>query len=556
MAGLDHGLTLPDGRACQTAAETPQSHGVADRSLEGTVSSVNDPSTAVMKSLPRESETKSRALARGQRASRPGSRLSTKLAGCFAVFAIALAGCDRPHVPATRGETVLSSPPPETVILVVVDTLRADRLGCLGGKTDLTPNLDAFAETAVRFTDAGAHAPWTLPSFGSILTGVVPTALWEPGTGGRLRNELRTLPEVLAERGYRTFACVNHRLFDPPERTGLQRGFAPDDWNAFPARNDFTRSARETVDETLEWIDGLESGQRAFTLIHFFDPHLDYRPPRDLVDPGILALGNGEHRFRPGAEAFEPGWDPSPDRRRWIEGLHDAEVRATDRAFGDFVDGLRERGRLDDALIVVTSDHGEEFWDHGGFEHGHTLYRELVHVPLLIRFPRDREGGRVVEETVRHIDLMPTLLDLAGAPVPEACQGTSLRSLLVPDSARESRPIVAEFLLYGAERKSIRAGSHKLVCDVDRQPVALFDLERDPAELQDRLEDKPEVAERLRQELVRWVGRREQAPPERFSFRADPDLRARLAELGYLERSLRGSDPGKEPTPSLERPPR
>jgi len=451
-----------------------------------------------------------------------GSRRSVEIAGIVALgCALALPAC------APRPER------PRTILLIVVDTLRADRLGCYGSPRDLTPHLDELARESVRFAHAQAHSPWTLPSVGSILTSVVPTALWEPGSNGRLRGDLPTLPEILARDGYHTLASVNSRLFDP--RFGLDRGFAPEDYDVFPSRNDFLRPAREAVEDLLLRLDELPGSEPLFLLLHLFDPHLDYRPPRAFLE----RIGGGDDprgdRFEPGPEIQDDDWSPDAGTRRWIERLHDAEVAAVDDAIGTLLRELARRGRADDALVVFTADHGEEFFEHGGFEHGHTVYQELLHVPLLIRIPGGAHAGTVVDAPVRQIDIAPTVLDVAGIDPPEGFQGKPL--LPPPPPGAPPSACVAEFLLYGSERKSVRVGRYKLVTDEWRRPFALYDLREDPAERKDVLATQPDRARDLARELVRFVGDESRAPTPRFSFSGDATLREILAELGYIERN-------------------
>lgn len=452
-----------------------------------------------------------------------------------------------------------SSEPPErprTIVLVVVDTLRADRLGCYGVDRGLTPAIDRFANESVRFQNVQAQAPWTVPAIGSIFASTVPTALWQPDSNAQLRDTLPTLPELLRDHGYRTRACVNSSVLAP--RFGFARGFAADDYDDFPSRNDFTRSASETVAETLGWLEGVPAEQPVFLFVHVFDPHLDYTPPRDALQ---AVLGDappataGDGRFEPGAEILEPGWSPDPAERRRIEMLHNAEVFSTDAAIGTLFDGLRQQGRFDEALVVFTSDHGEEFWEHDGFEHGHTLYDEVLRVPLLVRLPGGSHGGTAIEALVRQIDIAPSILELSDIAAPDSFQGASLMSLVDADAttggtkagadspaASPERPAIAEYLLYGDERKAIRIGRHKLITDEARRPLELYDIVADPGETTNIVDAQTAIVARLTRELERWVGPLAKAPTPEFTFDQDPDLTERLRALGYVREASRKSD--------------
>ncbi len=443
------------------------------------------------------------------------------LATIAVTFAIVAAGCSRPS----------SEDRPSTIVLVVVDTLRADRLATFGGAPGRTPRMDALAEEAIAFSQAYAHAPWTLPSIGSILTGVIPTALWDPETNGVLRPTLTTLAESLTAAGYASHACVNSSLLHP--RFGLARGFEEDDYDLFPSRNDFTRTADEAVDDSLSWLERQGEAQNAFLFLHLFDPHLDYLPTRESLESlGTLDAERGE-RFEPGDEVRQPSYQPDEPTRRWIETLHDAEVLDVDRALGRLFDGLEKLGRYDDAVLVLTSDHGEEFWDHGRFEHGHTLFEELLHVPLVMRLPGGRHAGARIDAPAGHIDIVPTLLELASCATPRELQGRSLLSRIGDEPASEP-VVVSEFLLYGPERKAIRRGRYKLLTNEQRVPTALYDLEADPGETEDVLASRPEEAASLRAELMRWVGEATEAPRPPFRYSKDADLRRLLGALRYV----------------------
>ncbi len=452
----------------------------------------------------------------------------------FTVAVIALLSA---AVACTSKEPPGSAPP--VIVVFVVDSWSARHAGCYGAQGDPTPNADALAARGIRFEQTWAHSSWTLPSFGSLLASVVPTALWEPDSNARLRASLRPFPRVLADAGYDTFACWNSSLLAP--RFGLDAGFASEDFDVFPSRNDFTRSADETVRDALAWLDRKPEEQPVLLSLHVFDSHLSYTPLRVTNESG--ARGD---RFERGVPAFD-ATERDAETKLWIEGLHVDEIRAVDAALGALVAGLEERGRFENALIVVTSAHGEEMFEHGGFGHGHSVYEEQIAVPLIVRLPRDAHAGTNVAELVRHIDVAPTILDLVGIETPDSYQGTSLRAFwAAPTPGNEARTAgssnaprvaVAESLIAGPQRKAVRIGDDKLVTDDARRPLELYDLAEDPEERDDRLDRDPETAERLRAALVRWVGTAAEAPSPQFSLADDPDLRDRLDAVAHPGRA-------------------
>lgn len=433
------------------------------------------------------------------------------------VLAVILSAC--------RNDTPSKDAPP-TIVLFVVDTWSARHAGCYGADGNPTPAIDALATRGIRFERTWAHSSWTLPAFGSLLASVVPTALWEPESNATLRTSLSPFPHELAKAGYDTLACWNSSLLAP--RFGLDAGFSSEDYDVFPSRNDFTRSAEETVRDALAWLDRRTPETPTFLALHVFDPHLSYTPLRETTEDSERG-----RRFEPGVPAYTEA-QRDAETMRWIEGLHVDEIRAVDNAFGALVDGLEQRGRFADALIVVTGAHGEEMFQHGGFGHGHSVYEEQIAVPLIVRLPRDARAGIVVSELVRHIDIAPTILELVGAAIPDSYQGASLRPTWSDaDADHAPRVAIAESLIAGPQRKAVRIGTDKLVTDETRRPIELYDLAMDPDERDNRLERDAETAERLRAELVRWVGTMAEAPSPRFSLADDPDLRDRLDAVAH-----------------------
>lgn len=370
------------------------------------------------------------------------------------------------------------------VLLVVVDTLRADRLGCYGSALGATPRIDALAVESVRFAQAHTHSPWTLPAFASLLTSLPPPAHGAGGQAGQfipLSAEARTVAECFRDAGYATASVVNVDFLTEP--FGLTQGFAEVDFEVY-ANNEQVRPAARTTDAAIRWL--RKNRRPFFLLVHYFDPHLVYAPPAEYrrrfaapedQDNESWVFGTREQvsAYRQGRVTF----DEATIRR--AEKLYNGEVAYTDAEVGRLLDALRDLQLAGQTVVVLTADHGEEFFDHGSFEHGHTLYEELLRVPLLLRYPGRLDPG-VCDVPVGLVDVAPTLGALAGVPVPPTFLGHDLVGLL-GESPPVPRPIVLEGNFWGPPYRGWLRAGHKLIVAPDG--ARLFDLRHDPRELTD-----------------------------------------------------------------------
>ena len=369
--------------------------------------------------------------------------------------------------PPTEPDVAPAPPTPAgpDILVVVIDTLRADHLSLHGYERPTSPRLDALAREGMWFDRAYAQSGWTLASFASLLTGLYPHQHLVSRDGclpdrfGRMAPATVTLAEALKAQGYTTAAWMNNTFLAP--EFGLQDGFDRYDYEG--ATNDVHRTGARTVQEGLAWLDGLEEGQRSFLMLHFMEPHLDYAPPADIH--GTFATGT-----RPAALEYPKNPNPftmlqqgkitlDDAGRAYLKALYDEEILAADRALGQLVDGLKARGRLDNTLLVVTADHGEEFWEHGVFEHGHDLWSELTRVPLVVRGPGVPATGKV-ETIVEHVDLVAGLAARAGAEMP-GLPGANLFDVAAAPKA--PRAAMAENCLYGPSCVSLIDDTHRLM---------------------------------------------------------------------------------------------
>lgn len=434
------------------------------------------------------------------------------------------------------------------VVVVVVDALRADATGVYAPGNQDTPNLDAFARDATVFADASACATWTRPSVSTILTGVYPSTHRTVHKTDRLPESLPTMAGLLRQQGYTTVASVTNVNLAPV--FGLGRGF--DAWGYFPPRpflgapssgrrlflveiyrllrlrflagdhqvvryyaegERVLERARTLMDTTIE------AGAPLFAYLHFMEPH----------DPYFA------HPYDGRAVARVENPDPPVDKAPAFRELYRQEVRHWDELFGQLVAYLEERGIYDRALLVVTSDHGEEFADHGGFWHGTSLYQELLHVPLVIRFPGGAGAGVRVDEPVSLVDLLPTVLAQAGIEARQELAGVALR----PDAVVPGRVLFAEEDHQGCVLTAVRNGPWKLVranADNPRGIAAteLYNLAEDPREKNDLSAERPDERDRLL-ELLRAGPQAAVPAAEPRDVELDDATEEQLRSLGYTQ---------------------
>jgi arylsulfatase A-like enzyme len=419
------------------------------------------------------------------------------------------------------------------VIVIAVDTLRADHLGLYGYERDTSPRLDALAAEGVVFEHAFATASWTLPSMTSLLTGTWPG---EHGAGAtrmrggtrrfsRLRDDVATLAERLQQAGYATGAVANVGFMSP--RFGFGRGFDTYDWVS--STDEESRRAGESVDRALEWIDA-NSERPFFFLLHLFDPHRHFDAPAPFRGKFTEA-----YRDRYGDTLATLESRVQAEKQSDLEfhvAAYDEEIAYTDDQVGRFVDGLRERGIWDDALVVFTADHGESLHDHDERGHGGTLYNELIRVPFIV-WGAGAAGLREAAP-VSLVDVAPTALAWTGEPVPPGLPGRSLLPQLRDNEPFPERLLAAEIEVNGRDVQAVIRWPYKLVVGPEEGRVQLFDLERDFAELVDRVALGDPLAARTVDELqglLEDVRRRLQGDEVELTPEEVRELRA----LGYIQ---------------------
>lgn len=449
------------------------------------------------------------------------------------------------------------------ILLVVIDTLRFDHLGAYGYPRATSPNLDALARRGVVFENAISQAPWTAASMASLFTSLYPSVhglnggvRWGAKQGSSandlpfatqktLRPGQLTLAEMLRRNGYHTAGFVSNVYVN--SIFGFSQGFESyDDDHADYAADvaHAKRRANETNRRVFDWIDQGKLEEPFFLLVHYNDCHWPYDPPAPFGQEWVKDYQGDLTPERTTAiveRQGKPVTGLADQDLRYLVGLYDGEIAYVDNAVGDLLKKVRSAGFDRNLLTVVTADHGEEFLDHGSTSHGYTLFDEMVRVPLIFHMP-DRLEPRHVASQVRSIDVMPSILDLAGVGKrPDSLQGKSLVALLKGQTDRGSRPAYSE-ATYVGDQKAVRDdGKLKLIYRADDKSIRLFDLASDPDEKADVADEEPAVVSSLRDQLQGWMRSNEELRKKLFHKESeqeiilDDETQKRLRSLGYIQ---------------------
>ncbi len=425
------------------------------------------------------------------------------------------------------------------ILVYLVDTLRADHLGCYGYERPTSPRLDAFAEEAMLFENSQAQTPWTRASVASMLTGMWPQSHGTNGDDDALSEEAVTLAESLGAVGYRTVAITGNG--NAARVAGFAQGFDYFKYLRNLRPDDPLATSADLNEAVFAWLDDNAEQQQPFLLwVHTIDPHAPYDPPEpfrstfaaQVVDPQLGSIAtiqklNGQKE------------SVSPQIIADLRALYDAEIAANDASFGALLDDLERRGLYEDLVVVFLSDHGEEFYDHGGWTHGKTLHSEMLDTPLLFRLP-GATGGQRSTNIVQHVDLMPTLLEVAGAPRPEAVQGRSFLPLVLAPQAAQWVDQGMGFLdLRGRRGHSFIDGQWKLIqyeaAEVEGFPE-LYDRRQDRLETTNLAPMEPEQARFLAALRRRLEARLEAGLGPAMVDQAErAKVEAELRALGYIQ---------------------
>jgi choline-sulfatase len=435
------------------------------------------------------------------------------------VVFIQLPGCEQPT-------------PAKGVTLIVVDTLRADHLGLYGYERNTSPGLDQFSKSALVFRRAYSTSAWTLPSVASLMTGQIPpdhgarrSADSPDGAFSAIRKSSPSLASILSQHDVRTAAFINNPFLSP--EFGFDRGFEHYDYKR--ATNMGARSASEMVDNAIDWLDK-HGEQPYFLLVHLFDPHLNYNAPKPFKGRFTANLPTNfgaTHMDWNSLRKNPMGLDA--DDRRFVIAAYDEEIAGVDAALERFLQELQEARYLERGCVILTSDHGEEFFEHDGFEHGHQVWQELLHVPLIVWAQRVTPG--VNDEPVSLVDIFPTVLDFMGATISTSDTNSSLWPLI--DSGTRNSPgnLFAESSLYGPKCAALIRWPYKLI-RTESAPLQLFNLESDPNEQANRAEDFPSISLSMTAELEALEPNSKS--PSDAPATLDQSTLQELETLGYL----------------------
>jgi choline-sulfatase len=419
---------------------------------------------------------------------------------------------------------------PVNIILITLDTTRADRMGFLGSKRGLTPNLDSIAQQAAVFSRAYSQVPLTTPSHATILTGTYPQFNHVNDLGSPLGKDLPYLPDILRQHGYRTAAFVGSQVLDPKSAAapGFDRGFETYD-APFHIRgpgedryHSVERRGMAVVDSALAWLNQHPQGP-FFLWLHFYDPHDPYDPP-------------------------------PPFKAQYAASSYDGEIAYMDSAVGKLLAVLRSEGLYDQSVIVVVADHGEAFGEHGEWSHGLFLYDETIHVPLLIKLPVAGSPHPVIESRVGLVDIAPTLLQEVGLAAPEAMQGQSLLELMKPKSGVPARDrseyAETDYPHRAFGWSSLRAWRAGKYLYVDAPQRELYNQPADPESAHNLASSSPSVTDTMAAQLEEFRHKTSRAGQAEVTL--TPRQAEQLQALGYVssgsskpegDEKQRGADP-------------
>jgi len=401
------------------------------------------------------------------------------------------------------------------VVVITIDTLRADHLGCYGYKQIRTPNIDALAADGARFERAYTAVPVTLPSHTVMFTGTYPMLSgMHDFAANKLSPTQPTLASVLKEHGYATAAVIGSAVLD--SRFGLNRGFDfyydHFDFNRLQESNleEMERPGNLVADVTLDWL-GKNYSKKFFVWMHLYDPHYPYRPPAPYA---------AEYKDRP----------------------YDGEIAFADAQVGRLIRFLKSKGLYANTLIILSGDHGESLGEHGEKTHGFFIYNATLHVPFLIHLP-GAASPRVVPDLVSLADMMPTVLQTLKVNIPSQVQGRNLLPLIRTKEHDEARSLYAETFLprlhfNWSELRGVETTNYHFI---DAPKPELYDLAKDPGETQNLFAEKKAVGEEMRARLAALIRQYSAGQELAEKTGLDPALMERLKSLGYAGFSGGGS---------------
>lgn len=453
------------------------------------------------------------------------------------------------------------------VLLISVDTLRSDKLGCYGYKAARTPVIDQLAAQGVLFEQATSHVPLTGPAHATMLTGLYPDHHGAVVNGVAIRGDVRTVPEILSTMGYRTAAFVSGWTLKNAS-VGLAGRFGLYDedfarWNFLPdialklpllrlavtvsslsgyEIDPLERPGERTTTRALEWLSH-HHDQPFFLFVHYFDPHAPYSPPSRYAK-----MHDPDYRGDPTPFRFSLPQEvkkqivSDPQRVQHMKAMYDGEISYVDEEVGRLLKALESLNLTENTLVVFTADHGESQTEHNFFfDHGEFLYETCIRVPLIFRFPRGKYSGIRWNKQIRMVDLAPTILRAVGLKQMPSLDGLSLLPILDGSESNERISFASVHSALGESRRSryaVRENGYKLIWNFDLReelndlPASeeLYDLTTDPEELKNQIVFSPAPLDGLRAKLQEWLRHNRQGQSG-----LSEEVRERLRALGYLQ---------------------
>jgi len=450
---------------------------------------------------------------------RPGSGLQWRSLWLLIASCIALTGFFGEE--ACAGDS-------SSVIVIIIDTVRADHLGCYGYDRATSPHIDAFSGECVLFRNAITPAPWTTPAIAGMFTGQYPRVLGYDAEAVVLDDKVLCLAEIFKNEGYATAGVISH-IFVSSD-LGFEQGF--DLFDEENAQGHGHISSPSVTDKGIAFVNA-HKGENFFLFLHYFDPHCDYilHEEYDFYPSYDGDLYSGQ----PIEELREAASRMTSEDRRYLNALYDSEIRFTDEHIGRLFQHLKDIGIYEDLTIVIAADHGEAFLERGDDWIGHTrnVYQELIHVPFMIRLPGAGEGV-TVDRKVSLLDFMPTVVGAAGLEVPEGYEHDAL-DLLDGDGDKQREFVFSETGRWG-KQKTLISGDWKVTLDRIAGSTMLYDLASDPGELRNAADDDDELFRRLRAKLLE-IDYDLKMARSRFRVRSpklSPEQVEKLKSLGYI----------------------
>lgn len=418
------------------------------------------------------------------------------------------------------------------VIVITIDALRADHMSCYGYKKNTTPNIAKLAERGVLFENAISQSSWTKASMASFFTSLYPHNHKAYPKHSILPEDVWTMAEEFKSKGYHTFAI---------QANGFLKNMYKVDQGFDEYHFSLDLPAQQIVDLFNEFLVA-KSGKKFFAYLHFMEPHVPYYAPEEynlkFVDPAYEGVID-KNQFDKFKEVRSGLLKLSNKEKRHVVDLYDAEIRYADENIKRMFEKLEELNLQQNTIVVIMSDHGEEFWDHNGYEHGHTMYKELLHVPLIIINPKIQRPKRI-KQVVRLIDVYPTLMDILGFNTQNEFMGQNLAKIMYSYYERNLKLLAfSEGLLYGPEKKSIQSEHFKLIKKMKDNSLEFYELENDSKELHDlagidKLDKESHVNFKLFQEYLKEYGEAKSSHYESSQVELDEETINQLKALGYV----------------------